>query len=84
MVCLPFPQLSVFLQSMSQEGIVEVKETSKGVDSITDMNTKHPMYVLNLYLLLCVRTIAMCIVVVVQYCNYAVYMYIHMYDNVYK
>ena len=73
LVCLPSLQLSVFLHSMSQEGIVEVKETSKGVDSITDMNTKHPMYVLDLYVLLCVLTITKCIVVVIQYYNYTVY-----------
>jgi translation initiation factor 2D len=38
-----YKKLSVFLQAMCDEGIIEVKEMSKGVDSITDVNTKHPM-----------------------------------------
>jgi translation initiation factor 2D len=36
------PQLSKFLQHMQQEQIIQVKELSKGVESIVSVDWKHP------------------------------------------
>ena len=36
------PQLSKFLQHMQQEQIVQVKELSKGVESIVTVDWSHP------------------------------------------
>lgn len=36
------PQLSKFLQHMQQEQIVQVKELSKGVESIVTVDWRHP------------------------------------------
>ena len=40
-----YVQLSKFLLEMQKRGIVEIKELSKGVESITKVDFKHPQYV---------------------------------------
>ena len=39
---LYFIQLSKFLLAMQDEGVVKINELSKGVESITEIDFKHP------------------------------------------
>lgn len=38
-------QLSKFLGVMESQGLIQVVEQSQGVQTITDVNFKHPLYV---------------------------------------
>ena len=40
-----FLQLSKFLGVMESRGLIQVVEQSQGVQTITDINFKHPLYV---------------------------------------
>lgn len=46
-------QLSKFLQKQQKTGIIQVKELSKGVDSLTDLDKSHELYVHGVPLSLC-------------------------------
>ena len=40
---LYFVQLSRFLRWMTEDGVVKVEETGKGIESVTNINLKHPL-----------------------------------------